>query len=315
MAALAVLAIAGLYVAYAGWRVSSALDTILRAGTPLAQGEGQPVARRPEDIGYVGDPGEAFGYPFETVAINTELGPAPAWVVQPETLSDSRWAIIVHGIGGRRENGYRFLPVLRSAGLPALVISYRNDVEAPPSPNGLYSLGLTEWRDLEAAVRLALGRGASGVVLVGESMGGAIIGQFLHRSDLASEVEALVLDAPMIDVGSTLSALLARLGVPLPEMSTWVGLRLRSLNYPIDLKEAVVIGELAGFAGPLFISHGVGDRIVSVASSDRLVEIRDGPTEYLRTDADHIESWKENPRRYDQVLAAFLRSLQPPGLE
>jgi hypothetical protein len=314
-AALAALAIAALYVAYAGWRVSSALDTILRVGTPLAQGQGEPVAERPEDIGYVGNPGDAFGYAFETVSIATELGPAQAWLVQPETPSGSSWAIVVHGIGGRRENGYRFLPVLRSAGLPALVMSYRNDAEAPPSPNGLYSLGLTEWRDLEAAVRLARERGASGLVLVGESMGGAIIGQFLRRSDLASNVEALVLDAPMTDVGSTLSALLARVGVPLAEVSAWVGMRLRSLHYPIDLREAVVMDPLARFAGPLFLSHGAADRIVPVASSDRLVEMRDFPTEYLRTGADHIQSWRENPARYDEALAAFLRSLPPPALQ
>ncbi len=299
------------YLAYAGWKVANLVDTILRVGSPIAQGEGQPAAGRPEDIGYVGDPLAAFHYAFEPVEVAGELGPMPAWLIQPGTPSMKRWAIVVHGIGGRPENGYRFLPALRAAGLPVLMISYRNDEGAPPSPTGLYSLGLTEWRDLEAAVRLAGERGAPGVVLVAESMGGGIVGQYLRNAQLASHVDAIVLDAPMIDLPETLSALVGRLGVWLPRTVAGGALWLANWRYPIDLSDAVVTPELAGYAGPLFLSHGAADRIVPGATSDRLVAQRTAPTEYLRTSADHILSWKEDPGRYDHALAAFLAAL--PG--
>ena len=37
----------------------------------------------------------------------------PAWLIRPAagSAASESWAIFVHGIGGRRENGYRFLPV------------------------------------------------------------------------------------------------------------------------------------------------------------------------------------------------------------
>ncbi|MGE0500010.1 MAG: alpha/beta hydrolase [Rhizobiaceae bacterium] len=278
----AALVLAGAYVGYGSWQVAALVDKILRVGSPIAQGEGAPVPERPEDIGYVGDPDAAFSYPFEIVDLATELGTASAWLIPPDGMTGKRWAIIVHGIGGRRENGYRFLPTLRAADLPVLMMSYRNDEEAPASPNGLYSLGLTEWRDLEAAVSLAGERGGGRVLLVAESMGGGIVGQFLRNSQLANRVDAIVLDAPMVDLPATLSALVGRLGIPLPRTLTQGALWLTTWRYPIDLTDAVVIEDYVAFAGPLFVSHGSGDRIVPVATSDRLVDKRTGPTEYLR---------------------------------
>jgi pimeloyl-ACP methyl ester carboxylesterase len=306
----AALALAVAYVGYASWQVAGLLDKILRVGSPIAQGEGMPPPERPEDIGYAGDAKAAFGYDFEDVSLPAELGPTPAWLI-PSGAEGRTWAIFVHGIGGRRENGYRFLPVLHEAGLPTLMIAYRNDPEGPAAPNGLYGLGLTEWRDLEVAVQVALDRGAGNVVLVAESMGGAIVGQFLQHSTLAGRIKAVVLDAPMIDLASTLSALVGRLGVPVPKIVARGALRITTFWYDIDLTRANVMDTLAGYSGPLFLSHGAGDRIVPVATSDRLAAARSGRTEYLRTGADHILSWKVDAKRYEDALRKFLASLSP----
>lgn len=309
--AAAVVILCASFFAVMAWKVADTIDTILTIGSPLAQGAGAPPAGRPADIGYIGDPSEAFGYTFDDLDMPGELGPTPAWLVRPAAQAGTRWAIFVHGIGGRRENGYRFLPVLHDAGLPTLMISYRGDPEAPASPDGRYALGLSEWRDLETGVQLALDRGASSVILVAESMGGGIVGQFLRHSSLASRVDALVLDAPLVDLPASIAAIIGRQGAPLPLLVAGLGIRLTDIRHSTDLRDAVVMPELANFPGPMFLSHGGGDRIVPVSTSDELAAARSGTVDYLRTEADHIQSWHEDPARYDSALRAFLTSLDP----
>lgn len=310
---LAVLAVAGIaiFVGYGSWQTYLNVDRLLTVGGETAQNSGWPEPETAADIGFVGDPMTAYGFAFEDVAIPGELGPIPAWLVRPEgaAAEGGTWAIIVHGIGGRRENGYRFLPTFRAAGIPTLMMSYRNDEGAPPSGEGRYAFGLTEWRDLDAAARLALGKGAQSLVLLGESMGGGIVGQFLRQSDLRDRVSAVVLDAAAIEFKATLAATLTQLKVPLPSLMAEGGLFVAAKKMPFDLRKADVTGEFAAFAGPMFISHGEADRIVPVALSDRLAERRNAPTEYLRTRADHILSWKEDPARYDAALLGFLKTL------
>lgn len=128
---------------------------------------------------YEGNPSQALGLTFANVKIPDELGPMPAWLVPGHSHT---WAIVVHGINGGPEDGLRITPTLHADGLPTLLITYREDVGAPLSPDGLHHMGLTEWRDLQAAARYALAHGAQRLVLVGYSMGGAIVTQFMERS-------------------------------------------------------------------------------------------------------------------------------------
>jgi pimeloyl-ACP methyl ester carboxylesterase len=151
---------------------------------------------------YAGNPGEAHGLPYRAVNIPDPLGPMPAWFIPGSHASSvisgpSRtWTIVVHGHNDNRETGLRIAPTLRRAGLPSLLISYRNDLGAPDSPDDLYHLGETEWQDLAAGARYAFRHGARHLALVGYSMGGALIAQFMQRSPLARRVSCVVLDAP-----------------------------------------------------------------------------------------------------------------------
>ena len=141
---------------------------------------------------YQGDPTEAFGVPSQNVEIPGELGLMPAWYV-PGHLPD--FVIVVHGYNGPQTDGLRIVPVLAKLGLPAVLISYRNDPGAPASRDRLLHLGDTEWLDCEAAVRWALAQGAQRIVLVGISMGGAVVQIFMQRSALAGHVAAVILDS------------------------------------------------------------------------------------------------------------------------
>jgi uncharacterized protein len=300
------------YVGGGGWLVSREVAGALRVGAPTAQGDGWPAPQGPADIGYVGDPRQAYGYAFDDVALAGELGAFPAWLIPPASGGlDRPWVIFVHGIGGRRENGYRFLPMLRDAGYPVLMISYRNDRDAPADPGGFYAFGLTEWRDLDTAVQYARSHGATSVVLVAESMGGGIAGQFLRRSDHAGFVSAIALDAPATDFAATLKDQLEIKRLPLAPVLTPSALWFSRFTMPVRLGDAVTLEDFARFGKPLYLSHGFIDRVVPISSSDDLVSRRGAATQYLRTRADHIQSWKVDPERYEASFGAWLSSL--PG--
>lgn len=301
--AISLLAFAFLvYVAGSGWiiaRNASDLLTVQQTSRPR-----HPVLN-PYAVGFRGDPHTAFGYSFEEVMIATELGLAPAWLVPAADAADIA-AVYVHGIAGIRENGYRHLSVLHEAGVPVLLVSYRNDVGAPLSAERQYAFGLTEWKDLDAAVAFLRQRGAKRIILVGESMGGAIVGQFLMRSPQAESVTALILDSPALDSRAIIRNLISHLGFPLPAAIEPVVHGILALQLPVDLTEARSVDAIARFPGPLFIAHGTGDRLVPASISDEVVTTRLGATTYVKTQATHLQSWHEDPARYRRELSAFV---------
>lgn len=307
LAAALVVAAVG-YLAVAGWLASSALTSIVTVGGPLAAIELQED--RPLDSNYRGDPGKAFGLSFEDASIDTELGPSPAWIVPGRNAAPGElWLVYAHGIAGRRENGFKVLSVAAELGVPSLLFAYRNDEGAPASPAGIYGFGVAEWRDLEAAVALAEARGAKRLILAGDSMGGAIIGEFLGRSPKAAMVVALALDSPALDIRKVVEGLTARMGFPLAGGVAVVARTLMGYRLPVDFSDAVTLGTVAAFAGPVFLAHGSKDGIVPIAVADELVARRVAPTTYLRTNADHIVSWQENPDLYRGLLDTFLRGV------
>jgi pimeloyl-ACP methyl ester carboxylesterase len=300
----------GLAVAYlvvAGWLLHRGAVALLTVGSiaGLVQ-PAQPIAE-PLTLGYRGDPRKGLGLDFETLALATPLGPAPAWYVPG--ARDDLAAIYVHGVAGAREDGYRHLSVLAEAGVPTLLIGYRNDPDAPAAAGGRYAMGTTEWADLDAAVAAMVARGHDRLMLVGESMGGAIVGQFLRRSARTGHVAALALDSPALDFQAVLAHLARARGLPAPGAVARVALWMLDAGGPDPLREAEAIDAVAGFGGPLFLAHGSGDRIVPVAISERLLALRGMPTHHLRTGADHLQSWHADPVAYRAAFAAFLESL------
>jgi pimeloyl-ACP methyl ester carboxylesterase len=251
---------------------------------------------------YVGDPRQALGLPFASVEYPDDLGPMPAWLVPGRT---DTWAIVVHGINGTPQLGLRMVPTLHRIGLPTMLIAYREDQGAPPSPDGFHHMGLTEWRDLQAAARYALAHGAHRLILAGYSMGGAIVAQFMQRSPLASRVAGLVLDAPVLDWRQVLEFNATERGFPafaaLP-LEWAIGARidadwdsLDALNHPED------------FHLPVLLFHGTDDRVVPISlSEDFAAELPRWVNFYRAPAAGHVEAWNVAPALYERRLRAFL---------
>lgn len=250
-----------------------------------------------------GDPSSALGIPSRTVPIRDELGTMPAWLVPGRGRT---WAIVVHGINATPQTGLRVVPTLHRAGLPTLLITYREDLGAPASPDGFHHMGLTEWRDLAAAARYALGHGAEHLVLVGYSMGGAIVTQFMERSPLAPEVVGLVLDAPVLDWQAVLSFNATEMGFPsfLSKPVEWaIGARIDA-----DWESLDAIRHPEDFQLPILLFHGTEDDVVPISTSDDFAAELPRRVTYFRVpEAGHTEEWNVDPRLYERRLGNFLQ--------
>ncbi|MFI1502153.1 hypothetical protein ACH4VN_31795, partial [Streptomyces platensis] len=106
---------------------------------------------------HLGNPRDALGLDCADVDIPGELGALPAWFVPG--VRDT-WVITAHGLGTTREHAMVVMPFLHRHRLPVLDLSYRNDLGALRTADGVHHLGDTEWRDLDAAIRYALRYGA-----------------------------------------------------------------------------------------------------------------------------------------------------------
>ena len=261
---------------------------------------------------FPGDPLRGLGLPFEEVAVPAELGDCPAWRLGG---TGPTWAVFVHGKGGGRREALRTLGEIADLGLPTLVLTYRNDPETAPSPDGRYHYGLTEWKDVEAGVRYALSHGAERVIVFGYSMGAGIAIQFLARSPLASHVCGLVLDAPMLDFGETLDLgiRLKRLppfGAHVPAIAGRAGKWIAAARFGIDWDSLSMIGIAERARAPMLLFHGDADGIVPIETSRRLAaDDPEGVRLVTVPGAGHVESWNVAPMRYRAEVRGFVSRL------
>jgi alpha-beta hydrolase superfamily lysophospholipase len=292
--------------------VSEDPGTVIRRLLGVDRGE-LGRARRGRFSGWFYTGPADLGFPFDNVEIDTELGPAPAWLV-PAGLPTSRWVIGVHGRAVRREETLRAVPVFRSAGYTSLLISYRNDEDAPASLDGRYGLGDIEWHDVEAAIRYAVSHGATDVVLMGWSMGGATVLQTVTRSALAGVVQGIVLDSPVIDWVTALRFQGELLGLPNPIRSgviallgmKWAG-RLTGQHVPIDLPRLDFVQRSAELHLPILLMHSDDDRFIPSTASLALAAARPDIVTYERfTIAGHTRLWNFDRERWNDAIARWL---------
>ncbi|HPB72349.1 MAG TPA: alpha/beta fold hydrolase [Phycicoccus sp.] len=269
---------------------------------------------------YWGDPPEvALGLPTREVFVPGELGRLPTWLVSAAEGPGTRWAVLVHGRGALREETLRAIRPLRALGWTCLVPSYRNDEGVAPGPDGRYNLGLSEWRDVEAAVRYAVRQGARQILLAGWSMGGAIVLQFLDRSPLSRFVVGAVLDGPVIDWGDVL-AFHGRLNhVPRPILGlsrammgrTW-GKRLVGVHDVLDVARTDWVGRADELRHPLLVMHSADDEFVPVGPSRALAHHRPDLVTYEEfTTARHCKEWNVDPARWEGAVADFVTGRVP----
>lgn len=261
---------------------------------------------------------EDLGYPFHSIGIDTPLGGAPAWHIQAEGES-TRWVIQVHGRGVRKAEALRAVPVFRAAGYHSLLVSWRNDGEAPASEDGRYGLGSTEWLDVHAALEHAAAHGATEVVLMGWSMGGATVLQTAANSSLADLVTGIVLESPVVDWTPTLVFQAAQRRVParmgraaLALIGSRRAYRVTGQRAPIDFRTLDFVLRRDELVVPILLMHSDDDGFVPPEASAALAAARPDIVTYRRWSvARHAKLWNYDTERFDREITQWLADL--PG--
>jgi pimeloyl-ACP methyl ester carboxylesterase len=288
-------------------------DTVVRTVSRIISGTlsvGLPVAMNIQL--YDMDPQAELGLKFSTVSVSSEVGALPAWFVPPTSSpANGTWIIAVHGRAGTMEEPLRILPTLAAAGYPTLILSYRNDPNAPTSPDGFYHLGDSEWHDVDAAVRYARANGATKVVLYGWSMGGTLTLEALRRMPAADTamVRGIVLDSPAVDWTNILDYQGGQRG--LPGFVTWTAERIIELRGGYSLADL----DLRSYAPSLpvptllfidstddFVPIGPAQQFAAAAPPGRLTLV-------TTTNGGHTGCWNASPAAYQTQVTSFLTGL------
>ncbi len=275
------------------------------SGTPLAVGTKVALERD----WYLEDPKSSLGLDFSTVQVASPLGDMPAWYVP---ASGTTWAVMVHGKGGLRREFLRTLPLVHAAGMPALVITYRNDLGNAQDPVPQFGYGATEWPDLEAAVDYATSHGATKVLLYADSMGASITAAYLQHGDHVPAITGIVLDAPMLDFGDAVDLGASRtsipvVGLPVPTSLTWTAKQIAGLRYGVDWSALDYASDTSWVTVPVLVIHGDADPTAPLATSQRFAAANPDHVQLeVVPGAAHMEAWNTDRSRYESLVTAFL---------
>ncbi len=266
---------------------------------------------RLDSYAFTGDPESAFGIPFETVRYTSDVDSFPAWFIDG---SSDTWAIFVHGKGAGLTESLRMIPILHALDYPILVINYRNDPGEAMDPSGYYQYGTTEWVEVASAVRYAEDNGSTDHVLVGYSMGGAIVTSFLTESPLRNRTRAAILDSPVLSFEATVDFQAANTDLPLigaaiPDELTSFAKWIAGWRFDIDWDAMNYLNKAGELHAPTLIIHGRNDPSVPIATSRDMAELRPQIMTLIETDAVHTRSWNESPDDYEASIVAFLSEI------
>lgn len=274
------------------------------AATPYVSELAVGVKGRVDVDAYPVDPEVAFGLGFEEVRAPGDLGPLPAWLIDGRR---STWVIIAHGEGtDRRTQALRMIPRLVESGYPVLVVSYRNDDGAPKDPSGLRSWGLTEWRDLDAAVRLAEREGARDYFLVGHDLGAEVVSTFLHESDRVGNVLGVVFDSPALDLEGTMDYGSG----PVTRFVDELGQQLARVRFGMEWSELDQVARADQFDVPILALHGARDETIPIEITEAFAAARPDLVQFLRFEqAGHGDLWNVDTARYEGAVMSFVDGL------
>lgn len=255
---------------------------------------------------------ESLGLTSRSITYDSPLGPTPAVLVEPSAEPSGTWAIVVHGRNGSVREGLRITPLLAADGMTTMLINYRDDAREPnvPAEDGMGNFGYTEWEDLQAAVDYAMKNGAQDVLLVGYSMGGAIIGGYMDNANNTDAVVGTIMHSPAVSFDRVVKFGAEQMGIPSGPATPliWTAEKFAEMRADIDFSAVDYIDDAAQWPVPALVTATEKDDLVPPSSVEEFAQnLPDG--EYvLFSNALHTGEWNSDPELYDRTVQAWLAS-------
>ncbi|GMQ86443.1 MAG: alpha/beta fold hydrolase [Acidimicrobiia bacterium] len=277
---------------------------IIWNATPFGEGVEAGDMGRVDVDAYPGDPTVAHGLGFQNKPAPGDLGPQPLWFIDGRR---STWVVIAHGRGtDRLTQSLRILPRLVEEGFPVLVVTYRDDVGAPASPTGLRTWGLTEWRDLDAALQFAEREGAREYILYGFDFGAEVISMLLHESERVGAVRGVIFDAPVLDFEAYVDHNTGWIPGPIAAL----GKQFARIRFGIEWAELDQIARADQFDVPVLAIHGAADDVSPISVTEQFAAARPGEVELLSIEAaGHGDAWNVATADYEEAVVSFVQRI------
>ena len=195
-------------------------------------------------------------------------------------------------------------------GFRSMIISYRNDRGLPKDPSGIFQYGVSEWKDIDAAIDEAR-KISQNVVLWGISGGGGPVSSWIQNTDDLSKVSGIIYEAPVISFWESVEVNGAARFPWLPQGLFSYFKIVTELRYGVDFdsmdfRDAVINSDI-----PVLLFHGDDDEWVPVEMSDLIAESRNKNFTYIRSEnVGHVTSWNADPENYVLQMSVFLSSLK-----
>lgn len=222
--------------------------------------------------------------------------------------STHKWALVLHGYTGWKEEMYPFACWYHEEGYHVIVPDLRCQGE---SEGDFIGMGWTDHFDCMNWISYILAQDPDAVIVIhGQSMGAATALMITGEEDIPGNIAAVVSDCAYTDAYSMFGEKIGEwFGLPaFPLVDTArIVLRLRG-GY--DLEKASAVDAVKKSATPTLFIHGDEDAMISVDMTKQLYACAACPKELLIVEgAGHAQAQDKDPDTYYGTIKMFLENV------
>lgn len=230
---------------------------------------------------------------------------AKEFISQDDNANNHKWALVLHGYTGWKEEMYPFACWYHEQGYHVIVPDLRCQGE---SEGDFIGMGWTDHYDCNLWINYILSQDEDACIVIhGQSMGAATALMMTGEDSLSNHVVAVVADSSYTDAysmfGDKVKEWFYLPAFPLVDSARLV-LRLRG-GY--DLMDASALDAVAKSNTPTLFIHGAVDAMISVQMSKDLHDAATCEYELLIIDgAGHAQAQDKDPEAYYETIREFL---------